>query len=144
MTVHVGKDGLNLWQFKESPKSSNNKSNKPIAISCTYLSLSNGKKNIWEKLHKVYTLSKIGREKYKNTNKTIEKKERRSYNIRYVVKSSLVNYETFFLISFDSGVCLQIILESTEEKLWESKIMGAIRILNEMRNSNERVTFYDL
>ena len=96
MTVHVGKDGLNLWQFKESLKSSNNKSNKPIAISCTYLSLSNGKKNIWEKLHKVYTLSKIGREKYKNTTKTIEKKERRSYNIRYVVKSSLVNYETFF------------------------------------------------
>lgn len=89
LIFHVGYAVLHV-------ESSRVKSNKPIAISCTYLSLSNGKKNIWEKLHKVYTLSKIGREKYKNTNKTIEKKERRSYNIRYVVKSSLVNYETFF------------------------------------------------
>lgn len=52
-----------------------------------------------------------------------------------------MNNWNLFLLFFDNDVCLKIILESTEDKLWESKTMGAICILNEMRNSDGRITF---
>lgn len=55
-----------------------------------------------------------------------------------------MNNWNLFLLFFDNDVCLKIILESTEEKLWESKTMGAICILNEVRNSDGRITLCDL